>query len=30
VSGMKPTLVDLGVQPLPLEEFLAAFKDKQS
>jgi len=28
VSGMKPTLGDLGVQPRPLEEFLAAFKDK--
>jgi uncharacterized protein YbjT (DUF2867 family) len=27
VSGMKPTLGDLGMQPRPLEEFLAAFKD---
>ena len=27
VSGMKPTLGDLGVQPRPLEEFLAVFKD---
>jgi uncharacterized protein YbjT (DUF2867 family) len=27
VSGMEPTLGDLGVQPRPLEEFLAAFKD---
>ena len=30
VSGMEPTLGDLGVQPRPLEEFLAAFKDKYS
>src|SRR6266446_2032656 len=28
VSGMEPTLVDLGVQQRPLEEFLAVFKDK--
>jgi len=28
VSGMEPTLGDLGVQPRPLEEFLAVFKDK--
>ena len=28
VSGMEPTLVDLGVQPRPLEEFLRVFKDK--
>jgi uncharacterized protein YbjT (DUF2867 family) len=28
VSGMEPTLGDLGVQPRPLEEFLAAFKAK--
>jgi NADH dehydrogenase len=28
VSGMEPTLSDLGVQPRPLEEFLAVFKDK--
>jgi uncharacterized protein YbjT (DUF2867 family) len=27
VSGMQPTLGDLGVQPRPLEEFLAVFKD---
>jgi uncharacterized protein YbjT (DUF2867 family) len=27
VSGMEPTLGDLGVQPRPLEEFLAVFKD---
>jgi NADH dehydrogenase len=26
VSGMEPTLSDLGVQPRPLEEFLAVFK----
>jgi uncharacterized protein YbjT (DUF2867 family) len=30
VSGVKPTLSDLGVQPRPLEEFLAVFKDKYS
>src|SRR5216684_2193401 len=30
VSGMEPTLGDLGVQPRPLEEFLAVFKDKHS
>jgi uncharacterized protein YbjT (DUF2867 family) len=29
VSGMEPTLRDLGVQPRPLEEFLAAFQDKR-
>ena len=28
VSGAEPTLGDLGVQPRPLEEFLAVFKDK--
>jgi uncharacterized protein YbjT (DUF2867 family) len=28
VSGMEPTLVDLGVQPRPLEEFLRVFKDE--
>jgi NADH dehydrogenase len=28
VSGVEPTLSDLGVQLRPLEEFLAAFKDK--
>ena len=28
VSGMEPTLEELGVQPRPLEKFLAAFKDK--
>jgi NADH dehydrogenase len=28
LSGMEPTLDDLGVQPRALEEFLAAFKDK--
>jgi uncharacterized protein YbjT (DUF2867 family) len=28
VSGMEPTLADLGVQAQPLEEFLAIFKDK--
>ena len=27
VSGMEPTLSDFGVQPRPLEEFLAVFKD---
>jgi uncharacterized protein YbjT (DUF2867 family) len=27
VSGAEPTLGDLGVQPRPLEEFLAVFKD---
>jgi len=27
VSGMEPTLGDLGVQPSPLEEFLTVFKD---
>ena len=30
VSGIEPTLGDLGVQPWPLEEFLAVFKDKYS
>jgi NADH dehydrogenase len=30
VSGVEPTLGDLGVQPRPLEEFLAIFKDKYS
>ena len=30
VSGLEPTLRDLGVQPPPLEEFLAALKDKYS
>ena len=30
VSGIEPTLVDLGVQPRPLEEFLAVFKAKHS
>jgi uncharacterized protein YbjT (DUF2867 family) len=29
VSGAEPTLDDLGVHARPLEEFLAAFKDKQ-
>jgi len=28
VSGTVPTLGDLGIQPWPLEEFLAIFKDK--
>ena len=28
VSGMEPTLGDLGVRPRPLEEFLAGFKEK--
>ena len=28
VSGMEPTLGDLGVQPRPLEEFLAVLKDQ--
>ena len=28
VSGMEPTLEELDVQLRPLEEFLAAFKDK--
>ena len=27
VSGVEPTLGDLGVQPSPLEEFLTVFKD---
>jgi hypothetical protein len=27
LSGIEPTLVDLGVQPRRLEEFLAVFKD---
>jgi NADH dehydrogenase len=26
-GGVKPTLDDLGVQPRPLDEFLAVFKD---
>jgi NADH dehydrogenase len=30
VSGVEPTLGDLGVQPRPLEEFLTIFKDKYS
>jgi uncharacterized protein YbjT (DUF2867 family) len=30
VSGLEPTLSDLGVQPRPLEEFLAVFEDKHS
>src|SRR6266852_1530891 len=30
VSGAEPTLGDLGVQPRPLEDFLAVFKDKHS
>jgi uncharacterized protein YbjT (DUF2867 family) len=30
VSGAEPTLGDLGVQPRPLEDFLAALKDKYS
>jgi hypothetical protein len=30
LSGMQPTLGDLGVQPRRLEEFLAVFKDKYS
>ena len=30
VGGVEPTLGDLGVQPRPLEEFLAVFKDKYS
>jgi NADH dehydrogenase len=30
VSGMEPTLGDLGVQPQPLDEFLAGSKDKYS
>jgi NADH dehydrogenase len=30
VSGAEPTLGDLGVEPRPLEEFLAVFKDKYS
>ena len=30
VSGMEPALSDLGVQPRPLEDFLAVFKDKHS
>jgi NADH dehydrogenase len=28
VSGMEPTLEDLGVQPQPLDEFLSVFKGK--
>jgi NADH dehydrogenase len=27
VSGMEPTLADLGIQPRPLESFLMAFRD---
>ena len=30
ISGLEPTLGDLGVQPRPLDEFLAVFKDKYS
>jgi NADH dehydrogenase len=30
VSGAEPTLSDLGVQPRPLEEFLAVLKDRYS
>jgi hypothetical protein len=30
VSGMEPTLGDLGVRMQPLEEFLAVFKEMQS
>jgi uncharacterized protein YbjT (DUF2867 family) len=30
VSGVKPTLGDLGVQPRPLEEFLAVLKENHS
>ena len=30
VSGAEPALGDLGVQPRPLDEFLAVFKDKYS
>jgi len=30
VRGREPTLGDLGVHPRPLEEFLAALKDKYS
>src|SRR5712671_3069995 len=30
ISGAEPTLGDLGVQPWPLEEFLAALKDRYS
>jgi hypothetical protein len=30
VSGREPTFGDLGVHPRPLEEFLAALKDKYS
>jgi uncharacterized protein YbjT (DUF2867 family) len=30
VSGIEPTLGDLGIQPWPLEEFLAVLKDKHS
>jgi hypothetical protein len=30
VSGTAPTLGDLGIQPWPLGEFLAVFKDKYS
>jgi hypothetical protein len=30
VSGMEPTLGDLGVHPQPLEEFLTVFKAKPS
>ena len=28
VNGIEPTLGDLGVQPRPLEEFLARFNEK--
>ena len=30
VSGVEPTLVDLGVAPRPLQDFLAVLKDKYS
>ena len=30
VSGVEPTLADLGVRPWPLKEFLAVLKDKYS
>jgi uncharacterized protein YbjT (DUF2867 family) len=30
ISGVEPTLGDLGMQPRPLEEFLTIFKDKYS
>jgi NADH dehydrogenase len=30
ISGMEPTLGDLGVEPRPLDEFLETFRDKHN